>query len=1162
MKKNNKIKVADANELVANIAYKLSEVVGLYPITPSTPLAETVDRLQQAKLKNIFDQIIQIIEMQSEEGAASVVHGALLNGCLSSTFTSSQGLLLMIPVMYKLSGECLPAVFHIAARAIATHALSIFGDHQDVMGTRATGFCILNSNNPQEAQDLALIAHLSAIKSSLPFIHFFDGFRTSHEINKVSLIDDSDIKKLFPKKEYQKFKSRSISCFNPKQTGTSQNPDIYFQNREAANKLYDKVYDNVSTIMKQFNQLKGTNYQPFNYYGDKNAQTIIVSMGSSCDTIQTTIDFLKKKTTKKIGLVKVRLFNPFNEKEFSKLIPNSAKQIIVLDRTKEPGAIAEPLFLNVVKSLYERKLNILGGRYGLGGKDFTPNDVIAIFENAWSKKPKTKFTVGINDDVTFLSLPKNKIQYVEQNKIYECKFYGLGSDGTVSANKNSIKIIGECTDKYVQGFFVYDSKKSNGITVSHLRFSDKVISHPFLINSANFIGIHNYSYVHKYDILEDLKDNGIVLLNTSLSEEQLSRDLSENFKTKLKNKKAKLFIINANKLAVKIGLKNKINLIMQTAFFKLLNIFDFDFIKQKLIDFATKTYASKGEKLIEANKKAILEAQEHIKEIDINNLFKNKSKPFTNSLKVSEYYKKFCQPILSLKGDDLPVSSFSSSGAVPTNTTKYEKRSIASYIPKWISENCIQCGQCSLICPQSAIRTYLIDDSEIKNLAPNTKVIKAIGFQNKSYVIQVSPDDCTGCLLCISSCIAKNKALMPIAYEGQNKIEELNKYQTISTHADKNINTIFKKETVKGIQFYPNYFEFSGACSGCGETPYIRLLTKLFGNKMLIANATGCSSIYGGSAPTCPYIIDQNNLGPSWSNSLFENNAEFGIGILLANEQKKQQSFAKLETIINEIKNQEIKQCFEGIKTQDNNTDNTSKIINFIELLKKHKIQNTIINQIENMKDDLINKTIWIVGGDGWAYDIGFGGLDHVLSLNKKINILVLNNQLYSNTGGQTSKATPIGSVAKFSLDGKNNQAKDLAAIAMTYKNVYVAQICIGANPQQAINAFVEANNYPGTSLIIAYCPCIEQGLNMSQAHVQMKKAVASGYWKLFRYNPLNEKPMTIDSNFSDKQLLKEYELNENRFAQLYKKNVDKANNYLDQLQSKIDFDKEKYEKN
>ena len=1080
-------KTVDGNTATAEIAYMLSEVSAIYPITPSSTMAELVSQWSSEGKQNIFGDTVLVREMQSEAGVSGAIHGALSCGALATTFTSSQGLLLMIPNMYKIAGECLPCVFHISARALATHALSIFCDHSDVMAVRSTGFNILASNSVQECYDMALASHLLTLKTSLPVLHFFDGFRTSHEIEKISIIDDADIKKIYPFKDLESFKNRALNTHNPIQKGTAQNPDVYFQNRERCNELYSKVFDKLTEVFSDIKSITGRSYSPYEYFGDSNAEYVIVAMGSGIETIKDTVKYLNNKG-EKLGVLNVRLFRPFFSKRLVETLPKSVKKIAVLDRTKESGASGEPLYNDVCSAILEneRNIKVIGGRYGIGGKEFNPSHVYAVYQNLMKEVPKNHFTVGICDDITNTSLPLSNFEILNDD-CYNLKFYGLGSDGTVSANKNSIKIISQLENKYVQAYFEYDSKKSGSLTTSHLRLSNSPINKPYKALHHDFIAIHNFTFIGRYDLISSLKENGIVLLNTKLNDNKLGEYLPQEFVNVLKEKNATLYTIDAQKIANDVGLGGKINVIMQTAFFKLLKNIPFDQAIDKIKETTISTYSRKGDDIVNKNLKAIDLTIDSIKKIDYSNIVGYKST--RNSTTDCKFFDDVISKIEKNQGNELPVSSFSVDGSVPTNTSKYLKRGISASVPMWIKENCIQCGLCSLACPHGAIRSVLIVE---KN--DTKKNYDTIGMKGKKFRIQISPKDCTGCGVCVNTCPTLKKAL-----KMQDDIDYFNKEEANYIYSQnlKKEKSIFNKFTSKGIQFYEPYFEYSYACAGCGEAPYIKLLTQLFGDNMIIANATGCSSIYGGSYPVCPYSKDKNGNGPSWANSLFEDNAEYGYGFKLAIEQEK-----------------------------------------------KHN---------ENNNKTATDKSVWIIGGDGWAYDIGYSGIDQILNSKENVNILVLDTELYSNTGGQSSKSTPLGSITKFNSNGKRTSKKDLGAIAMTSGNAYVASISLGANPNQAIKALKEAQEYNGPSLVICYCPCINHGFDMSKSNEHMKLCVESGYWNLYRFNPNNEKPLTMDSGAPTKDY-KDFLLTETRYTNLIKKDPIHAEEIYNQ--SKIDAQK------
>ena len=1104
----------DGNTATAEIAYACSEIAAIYPITPSSPMAEIADAKSCAGEKNILDEPVKVVEMQSEGGAAGALHGALSAGALATTFTSSQGLLLMIPNMYKIAGELLPTVFHVSARTIASHALSIFGDHSDVMATRQTGFALLCSGSVQEAQDLALISHIATLKSSVPFLHFFDGFRTSHELNTIDDIKKEDIKKLMPLDKIYNFRLRALSSAHPHQQGTSQTPDIFFQNREACNRFYDATPDIVEKVMNDFKEVVGRKYSLFDYIGSKNAESVIVMMGSGAETCESTVEYLNKRLGKNYGLIKVRLYRPFSVKHLLSTLPKTVKNIAVLDRCKEPGASGEPLYKDVVAALAEvgkKEIKVVGGRYALGSFEFTPNMVNAVFDNLQLARPKNNFTVGINDDITNTNLVIKK-QISLENNVTSCKFYGFGGDGTVSANKNSIKIICNETGLYGQAYFEYDSKKTGNATISHLRFGKKKINESYLLTDIDFVACHHQSYLSKYNICAGLKKGGVMLINTGWSLEYLELLMPASLKREIATKQIKVYTIDATEIAKNIGLGPKINLIMQAAFFKLLEIIPFSKAKADMKKYAEISYGKKGPEILKMNFKAIDSAESDIKPLNYPISWKNAKDKVEKEKQKDKYYKNFIEPIENLHGSSLPVSAFDPRGFVPTDTAKLEKRGTAERIPQWKSENCIQCNMCSFVCPHAAIRPYLT--KSLKNKPDSLQSLPAMGEPDKNFTIQVSPMDCTGCGLCEKICPARNKALEMKDIEDVIS-REMENYNYISAQkivkSDK-----FAETTVKGSQFNKPYFEFSGACAGCGETPYIKVVSQLFGDRMIMANATGCSSIYGGSSPACPYAKDETGRGIAWANSLFEDNAEFGYGIKLGIDIKRKRLISLLEEVA-ETTSPKLKSLVNKFSKTTNAQEQRKLSAEIFGLLSTEKIQASKKAEIISVIDTAVDQSIWIVGGDGWAYDIGFGGLDHVVASGENVKILVLDTEVYSNTGGQASKATPMGAVAKFASMGKRTKKKDLALMLTTYENVYVAKVSMGANMNQFMKAIVEAEQYDGPAVIIAYAPCINHGINMSNSQLEMKKAVESGYWNLFRYNPdlkkQGQNPFILDSN-------------------------------------------------
>jgi pyruvate-ferredoxin/flavodoxin oxidoreductase len=1143
-----KTKTMDGNMAASYISYAFTDVSAIYPITPSSTMGENVDEWSSKGMKNIFGQTVKVVEMQSEAGAAGAVHGSLQGGALTTTYTASQGLLLMLPNMYKIAGELLPGVFHVSARAIAAHALSIFGDHQDVMAARQTGFAMLAESNVQEIMDLAGVAHLSAIKSRVPFLNFFDGFRTSSEIQKVEVIEYDELEKLLDKEAVAEFRNRSLNSERPVTRGTAQNPDIYFQGREAANRYYLAVPEIVEGYMEEINKITGRNYGLFNYHGAPDAENIIIAMGSVCDTAAEVVDYLNKKG-EKVGLVNVHLYRPFSTKHFLNAIPKTVKKIAVLDRTKEPGSAGEPLYQDVRNAFYEADVRpvIVGGRYGLGSKDVTPGQILSVYQNLGYGEVKNGFTIGIEDDVTYTSLPKHEEIDTTSEGTVQCQFWGLGSDGTVGANKASIKIIGDHTDMYAQGYFSYDSKKSGGITVSHLRFGKNKIRSPYLIQNPDFVACHNPSYVNKYDMTKNLKENGTFLLNCSWSAEDLNAHLPAKMKQDIAKKNINLYIVDAQSIATEIGLGTRINMIMQSAFFKLANIIPVEDAIKYLKQSVVASYGKKGEKVVNMNYEAIDRGVNALVKVEVPADWANAVDEKKDERKVPDFIKNILEPMNAQEGDRLPVSAFlgREDGTFPMGTSAYEKRGIAVNVPEWNIENCIQCNQCSYVCPHAVIRPFLISEEEMANAPEGFEAKKAMGgkaFGDLQYKIQVSVLDCTGCGNCAQVCPAPKKALVMKPIETQMHETTNWEYALSLSHKINPMN----KNTLKGSQFEQPLLEFSGACAGCGETPYAKLITQLFGDRMMIANATGCSSIWGGSAPATVYTTNHLGQGPAWANSLFEDNAEFGLGIYLGHKAHRAKLLPIAEKLVqNPMASEELKAATQNwIDNFDKGDESKAARAALLPLLKNSELEEA--KELYAERDFLTKKSQWIFGGDGWAYDIGFGGLDHVLATGENINVLVMDTEVYSNTGGQSSKSTPTAAIAKFASAGKRTKKKDLGMMAMSYGYVYVAQIGMGADKNQAIKAIVEAEAYDGPSLIIAYAPCINQGLKLGMgfSQEQTKRAVESGYWQLYRYNPLlkeeGKNPFTLDSKEPTRSF-REFLDSEVRYASLSKAFPDEA---------------------
>lgn len=1164
----------DGNTAAAYVAYAFTDVASIYPITPSSTMAEVVDEWAANGRKNIFGQTVNVVEMQSEAGAAGAFHGSLQAGALTTTFTASQGLLLMIPNMYKVAGELLPGVFHVSARSIASQALNIFGDHQDVMAARQTGCVMLASGSVQEVMDIAPIAHLAAIKGRLPFIHFFDGFRTSHEIQKVEALDYDEYAKLVDREALQRFRDNALSPNHPVTRGTAQNPDIYFQTREACNPFYDNIVPVVEEYMDKISSITGRKYSLFDYYGAEDAKYVIVAMGSVCETIEETIDYLNANG-EKYGLVKVHLFRPFSMKHFLAAVPKTTEKIAVLDRTKEPGAMGEPLYLDVRNCFYDQQgaPKIIGGRYGLGSKDTTPTEIKAVFDNLKAEYPKLQFTVGIHDDVTDTSLEVGDELKIGNSNTVACKFWGLGSDGTVGANKQAIKIIGEHTDKYVQAYFAYNSKKSGGLTTSHLRFGDEPIRATYLIHEADYIACHNQSYVNSYDLVNGLKDGGTFVLNCLWDSNELEHRLPNSLKRGIADRNAKFYIVNAIKIAEDIGLGNRINMIMQGAFFKLAGIIPEEEAKQYLKDAVKKAYGKKGDKVVQMNHEAIEQGFTSLHQVDVPTSWNELQPEEEQKANEPDFIVNIMRPMDREEGDRLPVSAFSGieDGTFPNGTTAYEKRGIAVNVPEWIDENCIQCNQCSYICPHASIRPFLLTDKELE-AAPDTFVTKKAvgkGLEGLHYRMQVSTMDCTGCGNCADICPAKTKALVMKKLGTQTDAEVPNWEYGVSKVSYKG--DLVAGQTVKDSQFKTPLMEFSGACGGCGETAYIKLVTQLFGDRMMIANATGCSSIWGASAPSTSYSCNHDGKGPSWANSLFEDNAEYGYGMFLGVKQIRKGIEVKMEQLINSGVDNELKAAFEEwIQNKDDAAGSMEASDKVLHLIKNAKADSNeaqqLIDDIKKNQDYLVKRSQWILGGDGWAYDIGYGGLDHVMASGENVNVLVFDTEIYSNTGGQASKSTPAAAIAKFAASGKKSGKKDLGMMMMSYRNVYVAQIAMGADKNQTIKAIIEAENYDGPSIIIAYAPCISHGLKegMGRSMANMAQAVEAGYWHLYRYNPAliaeGKNPFNLDSK-EPKADFREFLMGQVRYSALVKQFPETAEELFRQAEDNAKARLESYKK-
>ncbi|MDE3143792.1 MAG: pyruvate:ferredoxin (flavodoxin) oxidoreductase [Bacteroidota bacterium] len=1154
--------IMDGNEAAAYVAYKTSEVCAIYPITPSSAMSEWTDEWSAKEIKNIFGQVPKIMEMQSEAGAAGAIHGALQGGAMASTFTSSQGLLLMIPNMYKIAGELTPVVFHIAARTIATHALSIFGDHSDVMAVRGTGFSMLFGNNAQEAMDMALIAQAATLKSRVPFLNIFDGFRTSHELSQVNVIPDSVISEMVDMDLVNAHRARGLSPDNPIIRGTAQNPDVFFQNREAANTYYEKVPDIVEEMMDKFAALTGRKYKLFDYYGHDHPDRVIIIMGSGGGAVQETVDYLNSEG-KRVGMLNVRLFRPFSIEHFIKALPKSVVNIAVLDRCKEPSAMAEPLYMDIVNALNESQENhhahVIGGRYGLSSKEFTPAMAKAVFKELKQKHPKHHFTVGIDDDVTHLSLFYDKTFNLDSQHKFRGLFFGLGADGTVSANKNSIKIIGDKTNNYVQGYFVYDSKKSGSLTASHLRFGENPIRSTYLVQSANFIACHHFNYLMKYDILKDAEYGATFLLNAPYEKDKVWGMLPRKVQEEIIEKHLKFYAINAYTVAKDAGMGNRINTILQTCFFAISNVLPREEAIAKIKEAIYESYWKKGEAVVQKNYEAVDKTLANLYQIDYKHLkVGDVALDAVVPNNSPDFVKDVLAKIIAGEGDDLPVSALPVDGQFPSGTTKFEKRNIADAVPVWDADLCTQCGKCFLICPHAAIRPKVYDKELLLGAPASFKHVDPIGKEwdktKEAYTLQVSTEDCTGCNMCVEFC--------PMTSKTDPGHKAINMFDKTPIQEKEKVNwefflslpevdrTKINRNTVKGSQFFQPLFEFSGACAGCGETPYLKLITQLFGERMIVANATGCSSIFGGNLPTTPWTKNKEGVGPAWANSLFEDNAEFGLGIKLANEQKKLSAIS----LLNEMRHVVGDDLVDTIINAPEITE--AEVHTKHELIKelKHRLRgqrSVAALNLFHLADFLAEKSVWIIGGDGWAYDIGYGGLDHVLSTGENVNIMVLDTEVYSNTGGQKSKSTPIGSSAKFSVNGKTTGKKDLALQAIAHGTAYVAQIAMGGNDAHTVRTILEAEAFPGPSLIIAYSHCIAHGIDMAHGAEEQDFAVKSGYWPLFHYNPLKEKGQRFVIDSKEPSIpLSDFMYHENRFNLIKAKNPELAEEFLHQAEA------------
>lgn len=1167
MKKFKKVTM-DGNTAATHVAYAFSDVAAIYPITPSSVMGELADSWAAADRKNIFGQKVDVIEMQSEAGAAGAVHGSLSAGAFTTTFTASQGLMLMLPNMHKIAGEMLPTVFHVSARSLACQSLSIFGDHSDVMSARNTGYALVAASSVQEIMDLAVVSHLATLKSKVPFLNFFDGFRNSHEIQKIEQIDYETIAELIENDYVEEFRSRALNPEKPRVKVGQQNPDVYFQGRETVNKYYQVTPAIVQEYMDSLAKIVGRQYHLFDYVGAANAEKIIIAMGSGCDAIEETINYLNKRG-EKLGVIKVRLYRPFSIEHFVNVIPKTVKKIAVLDRTKEPGSIGEPLYLDIVAALKDRKdLTIIGGRYGLSSKEFTPSMIKAVYDHL-DNECFHDFTVGIEDDVTGTSVKiREKINSLPQGTIC-CKFWGLGSDGTVGANKNSIKIIGDNTEMFAQGYFQYDSKKSGGTTRSHLRFGKSPIQSPYLLTTADFIACHNQAFIGRYDLLEGMKENGVFLLNSNWSTDDVFEELTEDIQSTIINKKIKFYNIDALKIAEAVGLGNRINTVMQTAFFLISGVLERKQAIKMIKEAIKKTYGKRGEEIVKMNWAAVDQTDAALVEITVPKEIPKKHKPMLKLVPddSDEFTKNVIEKVMQEKGDEIPVSDMPFDGFAPSGTTKLEKRGVAPFVPHWLPESCIQCNQCSFVCPHAAIRSKLIDRDLLKEAPASFKTLKALAKDGEKYEykVQVYVEDCQSCMVCVNEC--PKQALVRTPIQEERDAGENDNQKFFESLPEDVLSNQVKVASVKGSQFKQPLLEFSGACAGCGETPYAKLITQLYGDRMLIANATGCSSIWGGTFPTIPYAKNKDGHGPAWANSLFEDNAEYGFGFRLAVDANRRQLLFNVEKALNNGVDGQLRDALKKAQELWNSTENeakanSKKIQELIPaaMAKASGDMKKVLSRIKELESYFIDKSIWSFGGDGWAYDIGYGGLDHVMATGRNVNVLVMDTEVYSNTGGQASKATPLGSIAKFAEAGKATPKKDLGLMMMSYGYVYVASVAMGASKNQFVKAVTEAEEYDGPAIIIAYSPCINHGFDMSQSQIEQKKAVDSGYWMLYRFNPKlkqeGKNPFVLDSK-EPKEDVKNFLKGEKRYSALNITFPEKVEGFWDTFARDV---KERYE--